>query len=303
MYCCSNLTRSYSILIAFLCVVRWLTSPPARSEVSVLRLQAYPWYLLENGPRSYTFTSDGQYQRWFLRFTASGAPEQNSLGITLDGTNLPWEATGSEDRMFYTYYHPSGFASGQHIIRFEQRSQPTGNFKRQLCSLTLHEYKAEPEFHFGNSHISAYRTWREGNSLVGYRPSNEQCLMRNMSSPRFCDVCLENMWLQFFRTVSLIDNITLTCADSSAVVVINVIPLAQFRTQSVQFEESYLLRWFHDDQYVPGLDNTYSWTREWSEAVGTWEARLQFTTSQVRHDPSNLLSFLDRVTIPTSAPC
>jgi len=138
--------------------------------------------------------------------------------------------------------------------------------------------------------------------LAGYRPTNEHCLMRNMSSTAFCDVCLENMWLQFFRTVSAIDNITLTCDSTSVTAVLNVIPLAQFRSKSLD-DETYFLRWFYNDNYVPSLDNTYTWTRVRSQAVGTWEARLQFSTSQVRYDPSSLLLFADRATIPATGPC
>jgi hypothetical protein len=155
----------------------WLSQTPIRAELSTLRLQDYPWYLLENGARSYTFNSDGTYHRWFLRFTASGCPEPESLRVTLDGVPLEWNALGSGDRRFYQYSGSSGFSQGGHTLRFEQVYPPTGNFKRQLCSLTLHEYMNEPEFHW-EEFYSAYRTWRIGNVLAGYRPTNEYCLMR-----------------------------------------------------------------------------------------------------------------------------
>jgi len=284
----------------------WLSEPPPRAEDSILRLQDYPWYLLENGPRQYTFSSDGQYGRWFLRFTVSGAPEPNSLGVFLDGVALPWQATGNEDRMFYNYITPSGFTAGQHTLRFQQNSEPTGDYKRQLCSLTLHEYKPEPQFHWDNDHVSAYRVWRQGNTLAGYRPTNEGCLMRNMSSPKFCDPCLETMWLQFFAQVSAIDNITVSCNAQSASVTLNVIPLAQFREPAVRakFEdETYTLTWFRNNVADPSLDDTYTWSRSRAASAGLWEARLVFSTSQVRYDPNNLLSFIYRVTIPASGTC
>jgi len=208
--------------------------------------------------------------------------------------------------MFYNYYEPRGFTSGQHILRIEQLSNPTGAFKRQLCSLTLHEYRAEPLFHWSNLHTSAYRTWRQGNTLVGYRPNNEQCLMRNMTSPRFCDVCLENMWLQFFAQVSLLDNITLACDATAAVVTLNAIPLAQFRPLHLRAQfalETYALSWHRNGVHIPSLDDTYTWSQPRPLAVGVWEARLQFSTPQVRHDPSNLLLFTLSVTIPASGPC
>ena len=42
--------------------------------------------------------------------------------------------------------------------------------------------------------------------VKSYRPSNERCLMRNMTSSHFCAPCKEEMWLQFFARMSLGSN-------------------------------------------------------------------------------------------------
>jgi len=279
----------------------WLSETPIQVQGSELALQDYPWYLLENGAKSYTFTSNGNYDRWFLRFTASGCAEAGSLGVLLDGVALEWTATGSADRQFYTYAGSSGFSAGTHLLTFRQQTAPTGSIKRQLCSLTLHEYLDEPYFHW-DEFYSAYKVWRQGNTMTGYRPTNEFCLMRNMSSPHFCNLCRETTWLQFFATVSAIDNVTVSCQGNNVNVQLYAIPLAQFRSVKTQVPgETYLLRWVRNGQPVPVLDDTFEWTLDKAQVVGTWTAYLEFSTPQVRQDPNGLLSFEHSFTI--SANC
>lgn len=72
-----------------------------------------------------------------------------------------------------------------------------------LCSVQLHEFGNENEFHIDNDHISAYPIW-DDIRRVTYRPTNAGCLMRNMTSNQFCSVCKEGMWHQFLRRISLI---------------------------------------------------------------------------------------------------
>jgi len=282
----------------------WLTTRPARAEDSVLRLQDYPWHLLERGAKSYTFNSDGNYNRWFMRFTASGCPEDNSLVVTLDGQPLEWKASGLEDRMFYQYYIGQGFSSGTHTLRFEQRFPPAGQNKRQLCSLTIHEYKNDNQFRWENA-VSSYRTWRQGGAMVGYRPTNEKCLMRNMTSPDFCDVCIENNWLQFFRTVNLIDNITVSCNDIMATVKLGVIPLGLDRKNKLPsgVQENYELTWYKNNIVVPDLKDIYTFDMARNQAGGNWKAELHYTTSMIRNDPLQLTWFEKAIYVPPTGPC
>jgi hypothetical protein len=279
----------------------WLDEDPLTVQDATLLLQDYPWYLLQNGPRRYTFTSTGNYNRWYLSFTASGCPEPGSFGVYLDGVALPLKAANTEDRTFYKFFGNTGFTSGTHELLFRQLTPPTGTYPRQLCSLTLHEYKNDPLFHW-EEFYSGYRTWRQGNTLAGYRPTNEYCLMRNMTSPNFCKICQENMWIQFFQIVDAIDNITQTCTGTSVTVKLNVIPLAQFRPNPIQ-GELYVLEWQKDQVPVPERKDQFQWTLQRSQAVGTWKALLKFYTPQVRQDPSRLLEFETTITITASGPC
>ncbi len=65
------------------------------------RLQAYPWFDLAKGPRTYTFKSDGSFSRWMLRMSASGAETDDAIEVYLDGKRLSWASTGDFDRQFY----------------------------------------------------------------------------------------------------------------------------------------------------------------------------------------------------------
>jgi hypothetical protein len=280
----------------------WLNEDPLTVQQDTLLLQDYPWYLLENGPRGYTFTSTGNYARWYLQFTASGCPEQDSFSVYLDGQPLRIIPPNNEDRTFYKFISNVPFAAGEHQLLFRQNFPPgSGASKRQLCSLTLKEYMNEPLFNW-NEYYSAYRLWRQGNTLVGYRPTNEYCLMRNMSSPDFCNVCKENMWLQFFQTVSAIDSLTVTCDTNTATVILNVIQLAQFREVPIAGEE-YDLTWYKNGAPDPSKNNLFQWIELRTVAAGDWTARLKFITPQVRHDPNLLLEFEAVTTIPASGPC
>lgn len=90
----------------------WLNSESVREERAIYRLLEYPWADLSIGERSFTFTSDGQYSRWYLDLSVSAAGEADSLEFMLDGEILPWETRGSDDREFYDWLGDNGFSAG-----------------------------------------------------------------------------------------------------------------------------------------------------------------------------------------------
>jgi hypothetical protein len=103
----------------------------------------------------------------------SGCESDNALRVRLDGKDLRWTSSGLLDRSFFTFDDfDQGFTAGSHTLEFELGTPPSpGNPIRQLCSLTLHEYAAEPEFHWSNawyvtalpsSRVSVAHIWRFG---------------------------------------------------------------------------------------------------------------------------------------------
>jgi len=244
------------------------------------------------------------YNRWLMRFTVSGCPEPGSIEVLLDGVPLTWNSKGLEDRSFYEFYVQGGFSRGSHSISFRQLFSPSGNFKRQLCSLTIHEYKNEPQFNWQN-YISAYRLWRQGGAMAGYRPTNELCLMRNMSSPKFCEICIENNWLHFFRSVNLIDNITAVCNNLMVTVTLDVIPIGMKREKKLLGgeSESYEVTWYRNNIEVPELKDMYKFEVQRANGGGNWKAELHYVTSMIRYDPLGLTYFEKTINIPATGPC
>lgn len=85
-----------------------------REERSIYRLLEYPWADLSKGSKSFSFSSDGNYNRWYLEVTVSAAGEEDSLEFLLDGEALPWKSSGFDDREFYGWYGNEGLTSGRH---------------------------------------------------------------------------------------------------------------------------------------------------------------------------------------------
>jgi len=99
----------------------WLTNGPvAREERAMYRLLEYPWADLSQGSKTFTFTSDGAYSRWYLLLSVSAAGEEDSLEFVLDGKILPWNTRGYDDREFYDWFGEEGFSAGLHnfTVRF-----------------------------------------------------------------------------------------------------------------------------------------------------------------------------------------
>ena len=161
-----------------------------------MRVQDYSWYDLANGPYKIKFQSNGRFQRWDLKLTASGVETEGSFEVYLDETPLNWTTSGLLDRSTYevcvifapnivhndinndsTYqwhFNNGGLSSGQHTLEFRQGYPPKSKTSpiRQLCSVTLHEYEDEPHYHFDNNYYGAFPSY-DINNRKSYRPTHE----------------------------------------------------------------------------------------------------------------------------------
>ncbi|ORY37069.1 hypothetical protein BCR33DRAFT_769980 [Rhizoclosmatium globosum] len=251
--------------------------------------EAYRPYILN-------FTSTGDFQRWHLRITASGVETPDSLQVLLDGKKLDWTTSGDLDRHFSDWINnESGFSEGEHTLEFRQGYPPASPDApiRQLCSVTLHEFGSQEEYHFSPDYIGAFPTF----SLSGkksYRPSHESCLMRNMSSPHFCPVCKEGLFLQLLRRVSLIDDVTTTCLGDKSVAKLHLLPFAHHRKKPV-FGERYVITWFKDGEAVERLNGKEEIAVGSLEVVGEWSVSVRIDTPIVRSDPDGILESVQGV--------
>jgi hypothetical protein len=118
--------------------------------------------------------------------------------------------------------------------------------------------------------------------------------MRLVTTPNFCKVCLEGLWLSLLRNVSLVDSIEETSVQLDAgkctkALDLRLAPLAHLRADPVAgLEESYTITWFRDGQRLE------KWTNqthvELEEGKATYAVEVKYSTTEVRVDPENLLT-------------
>ncbi|KAJ7109074.1 IgA peptidase M64-domain-containing protein [Mycena crocata] len=280
---------------------QWLTDPAnVRIERSVMPMQDYAWTLLNTSvPWSVPFVSAGTFARHLVRFSVSGLPEQADLKVELDGTDLGWvpRANIGLDRWHYDIYPSGGLSGGSHNLTFTLLNgarEPTA----QLCNAEILEFGDESEFVLKPDHYSLYPTYSLTNGTT-YRPTNEDCLMRIVTTPNFCKACLEGLWLRLLRNVSLIDGMDALCVtDSSTDLVLRLVPLAQFRARAVAgLDESYTVTWSKDGTTIS------DWTNKTvvDASPGSYTVDVKYATSEVRVDPDNLLSARMEYTVSSCA--
>jgi len=276
----------------------WL-SGERREERAIYRLLEYPWADLSRGPQSFNFNSDGAYSRWNLVVSVSAAGENDSLEFLLDDQVLPWTTTGFDDREFYMWSGNEGFPSGPHNFTVRSKTSSTHpDIPRMICSIRLHEYGNEQEFHFDDSYVSAYPTWDFWGDK-SFRPTNEGCLMRNMSTPHFCPVCQEGMWEQFLQRVSLIDNVTVSdnANNGTREVTVQTLKLGRLRESGNEVPgESLDVKWFRNNQEQVALRDQFAINAE----PGNWSVEVHFNTTEVRHDPRDLLTSSEDFVVPAN---
>ncbi|KAK6992530.1 hypothetical protein R3P38DRAFT_3225605 [Favolaschia claudopus] len=261
--------NSYNNLSKAVPWAQWLTDPDpthARVERAVMPMQAYAWTLLNTStPWSVKFDSSGAYARHLVRFSVSGLPEAADLRVELDGEDLGWtpRADIGLDRYHYDVHRDGGLSAGEHTLSFTLLNgarEPAA----QMCSAEVLEFGDESEFVATPGHYSLYPTFSLDNQTP-YRPTNEDCLMRQVTTPNFCKACIEGLWLALLRNVSLIDDI-----DASSV---------------ADLGESYTVTWRKDGQAIDKFTNS----TEGEVGSGQYAIEVQYATNEVRVDRDDRL--------------
>lgn len=133
-----------------------------------------------------------------------------------------------------------------------------------------------------------------------YRPTNEDCLMRMVTTANFCSVCLEGLWLSLLERVDLIDGLAAGCATNAAgkptrTLEASLVPLAHLRDDDVGKEEAYIIKWLKNGVELEGFQNQTH--IEVGNEEGTFEVVVQFETEEVRLDKAGYLSSHAAVTV------
>ncbi|KAF9046373.1 IgA peptidase M64-domain-containing protein [Panaeolus papilionaceus] len=280
---------------------QWLSDPSRLDgskphiERSVMPMQAYPWTMLNTTtPWAVKFTSAGTYSRYLVKFSLSGIPESTDLRVTLDGKDLHWrpKAGLGLDRWHYDLHFEEPLTGGVHELGFTLLNVGREGVA-QLCSTEIIEFGNEAEFISKPGFYSLYPTYSETNK-TSYRPTNDDCLMRTVTTPNFCKVCIEGLWRSLLSKISLIDNLNSTCAwDSSSQswnreLRLGLIPVAHLRAQadhSASFPgEAYTVIWRKDGQLLPQLANQTTVRIPDEQSLGRYQVTVKFWTEEIRKE-------------------
>ncbi|KAL0960943.1 hypothetical protein HGRIS_005948 [Hohenbuehelia grisea] len=288
---------------------QWLTKPnDTHVQRSVMPFQVYPWTILNTTtPWSLNFTSSGTFSRHLIRFSLSGLPEASDLKVELDGTDLKWTPRKDigVDRWHYDVHRNSSLSGGIHEVKFTLLNKDRQGVA-QLCSAESLEFGDESEFVSTPGYYGIYPTYSETNE-TSYRPTNEDCLMRVVTTPNFCKACIEGLWLALLRKVNLIDSITDTCetVDDRAIRFLhaNLVPLAHLRQDTGGSSipaETYKITWRKDGKELSEFANMTIIGIEDSVALGNYTVEAAFSTEEVRVDKDGLLTKSANHTIASS---
>jgi len=121
--------------------------------------------------------------------------------------------------------------------------------------------------------------------------------MRIVTTPNFCKVCLEGLWLSLLKRIDLIDGLTESCVRNTGTqwfkaLNLDLIALAHLReTDSFgPSNEAYSITWKKDGNVLDTFqDQTYISLPD-TEAVGKYNIHVQFHTDEVRLDRKGYLT-------------
>ncbi|EKM49714.1 uncharacterized protein PHACADRAFT_154240 [Phanerochaete carnosa HHB-10118-sp] len=303
----------------------WLTPSPttdaapaaAHSERAAMPLQAYAWTLLNtSAPWTARFAAAGTYARHLVRFSLSGVPAAADLRVALDGADLAWEPRPGigRDRWHYDVYRAGGLAQGAHEVEFALVNAAREG-DAQMCSVEVLEFGDEHEFNATPGHYSMYPTFSLENTTT-YRPTNEDCLMRQVTTADFCSACTEGLWTALLRRVDPIDALTARCTPGAApgtvdlAAELRLVPLAAAHADSATTKEqeaaiegeeaaiegeaaagaSYTVAWTQDGAALPRFANATRLAVRGVRADAVFAVDVAFATDEVRVDRDGLLA-------------
>jgi len=138
--------------------------------------------------------------RVLFDFSSLGFDTKEDVQVYIDDVLTNYDGRYNYDRNFYLI--EKQLTAGRHSIRFHRVANDRNNIVSKLAIYTVPD-----SFPVGSNLIGAFATYDGSGDMVGYRPTDRVCLMKDMQSTKFCNVCLENMWRLFLKQISLIDSV------------------------------------------------------------------------------------------------
>lgn len=225
---------------------------------------AAPWKNLSAGPYEVKVNMPAGMDRMYIDFNSLGFDTPKDAALTVDGKLIPFTGDFNYDRNFYRV-ELDKVPSGWHTVAVTEVAKDGNNVLSKLGV-----YALPASYPKGADSIGAYTVYNDSGTKTGYRPTESTCLMRDMKSRKFCEVCVENMWRNFLKEVNLIDGVS----QSAGNVVLDLIPVEKAKL---------LIQWTGPKGSRPDLNNKTEWTMGAGDS-GRWTVRVKFVSPEVK-DP------------------
>lgn len=171
---------------------------------------SYVWQNLGNEDFSENFHFPDLEDYFFsLKVSSVGWSYEDDVKVYLDGRKLELDGVYTKDRSFFVTKNVE-IDPGEHTISVEDASKDGDNV---LAYANGYAFPKSYDFTYGK--VGAFNVFADGGRQRGYRPTHDQCLMRDMRSMIFCPVDQENIWLKFLDRVNVIDRVKVE-GDSAA---------------------------------------------------------------------------------------
>jgi hypothetical protein len=163
----------------------------------------YVWQNLSDESFSSVFTipNDDNYT-FEMKISSVGWEDSNAVKVTVDSREVDLEGVFTRDRSFMNMKNVN-ISSGKHKISIEDNSKDGDNVLAYVKS-----YAYPSNYNFTPYFIAGFNVFDTNGIQRGYRPTHNQCLMRNMRSKIFCPIDQENIWLKFLGRINLIESVS-----------------------------------------------------------------------------------------------
>ena len=242
---------------------------------------SYPWKNLSKADISLDFkvpAPDAKGpKRIGIDVSSVGWEKEGDVEILIDGIPQKYTGVFTEDRSFFYLKEATSFEPGNHKLTVREKTKDGNNV---VAAIRINAYPAD--YDFTPDKVGGYPSFNVHGDHVGYRPTHESCLMRNMRSTKFCSVDQENMWHQFLNRVDLID-------------AVEVKPSEDGQSQTVSVKTPNLdgldVHWFKKtldangvskEAEVLGVRGQKSWEAKPGQDAGDYRVEVRFATDEVR---------------------
>lgn len=244
----------------------------------------YPWENLAKGPITLDFKvppgDDKGPKQIGIDVSSVGWEGEQDVEILIDGKPQKYEGVFTEDRSFFRLKEAQSLPAGPHKLTIREKN-PDGN--NVVAAIRINAYPAD--YDFSADKVAGFPTFNAQGRHVGYRPTHESCLMRDMRSTKFCSVDQENMWHKFLNRVDLIDSIEVKPIKGRDGEAENIISVETPQLEGLD------VRWFGNQTQEDGsskevelehLRGQKQWIAHQGEDAGNYRVEVRFATDQVR---------------------